>query len=207
MKYIPIEISYDLPKKQELPTNIAKWTITPGRAVLLIHDMQNFFLRSFSQELRADLIKSIASMRQWAVENNVQIAYSAQPGGMTEKQRGLLKDFWGFGMEVSAADREIPKEIASSEKDWVFTKWRYSAFFKSDLLAKMRRSKRDQLIITGIYGHVGILMTALESYTNNIETFIVADAIADFSIDEHRMMLNYTSKCCAVIITNGDIIK
>ncbi len=110
-------------------------------------------------------------------------------------------------MEVSVADREIPQEIAPSKHDWVFTKWRYSAFFKSDLLAQMRQSGKDQLIITGVYGHVGILMTALESYTHDIETFIVADAIGDFSLNDHRMMLNFTSKRCAVVTTVGDIIK
>jgi len=208
MEYIPKGISYALPKISELPANVAEWAITPCRAVLLIHDMQQFFLRPFAQELQVNLIKHIASVRQWAVENNVQIAYSAQPGGMTEKQRGLLKDFWGPGMEISASDREIPKEISpSAEKDWIFTKWRYSAFFKSDLLAQMRQSQRDQLIITGIYGHVGILMTALEAYSNDIETFIIADAIADFSLEDHRMTLNYMSKHCSVITTTGDIIE
>lgn len=207
MSCIPTEISYNLPNTHELPPNVAKWSIAPERAVLLIHDMQHFFLRQFAETLKAELVRQVALMRQWSVENNVQIAYSAQPGGMTESQRGLLKDFWGGGMEVSAADREIPHDITPTENNWVFSKWRYSAFFKSDLLAKMRQSGRDQLIITGVYGHVGILMTALESYTNDIETFIVADAMGDFSIDDHRMMLNYTSKRCAVVTTVGEIIK
>lgn len=185
MSYIPTEIYYNLPKTHELPPNVAKWSIAPERAVLLIHDMQHFFLRPFAETLKAKLVRQVALMRQWAVENNVQIAYSVQPGGMTESQRGLLKAFWGDGMEVSVADREIPHDITPTENNWVFTKWRYSAFFKSDLLAKMRQSGRNQLIITGVYGHIGILMTALESYTNDIETFIVADAMGDFSIDDH----------------------
>ncbi|CDI94780.1 phenazine biosynthesis protein PhzD [Pseudomonas aeruginosa PA38182] len=72
-----------------------------------------------------------ARLRRWCVEQGVQIAYTAQPGSMTEEQRGLLKDFWGPGMRASPADREVVEELAPGPDDWLLTKWRYSAFFHS----------------------------------------------------------------------------
>jgi Isochorismate hydrolase len=207
MEYIPSKINYSFPKKDELLTNIPNWKIDPSRSVLLIHDMQQFFLNFFAEEMKNILIKNISLMKKWAYENNVTVAYSLQPGGMTKEQRGLLKDFWGEGMRMTSEDRAVPDEICPKHDDWLLTKWRYSAFFKSDLIEMMRKSKKDQLIITGVYGHIGILMTSLESYTNDFETFIIEDAIADFSKDLHIMTLNYTAKCCAALFTVGEIIK
>ena len=57
----------------------------------------------------------------------------------------------------------------------------------------MRGHGRDQLVICGVYAHVGILMTAHEGFSNDIQTFLVADAIADFSADFHRMALEYAA--------------
>ncbi len=82
---------------------------------------------------------------------------------MTEQQRGLLTDFWGRGMRTEAADREVVAELAPVEGDWTLTKWRYSAFFRSDLLKRLRAAGRDQLVLCGVYAHVGVLATALDA--------------------------------------------
>ncbi|MDP5727256.1 isochorismatase family protein, partial [Pseudomonas aeruginosa] len=39
---------------------------------------------------------------------------------------------------ASPADREVVEELAPGPDDWLLTKWRYSAFFHSDLLQRMR---------------------------------------------------------------------
>ena len=201
MAGIPTIESYPLPTAGDLPENAAQWTVDPARAVLLVHDMQRYFLRPVPDELRERLIGNIALLRDQCIARRIPIAYTAQPGGMNEEQRGLLKDFWGPGMQVDPADRQIVEQLAPGPGDWLFTKWRYSAFFRSDLLARMRDYRRDQIIVCGIYAHVGVLMTAVEAFSNDIETFLVADAIADFSEDHHRMTVDYASSRCAVVTT------
>ncbi|CDI94472.1 phenazine biosynthesis protein PhzD [Pseudomonas aeruginosa PA38182] len=144
MSGIPEITAYPLPTAQQLPANLARWSLEPRRAVLLVHDMQRYFLRPLPESLRAGLVANAARLRRWCVEQGVQIAYTAQPGSMTEEQRGLLKDFWGPGMRASPADREVVEELAPGPDDWLLTKWRYSAFFHSDLLQRMRAAGRDQ---------------------------------------------------------------
>lgn len=199
---------YPMPTKNDLPVNTAPWTVDSDRAVLLIHDMQQYFLRPFSpvSSLSNDLMRNTALLRDRCASLGLPVAYTMQPGSMTDEQRGLLKDFWGPGMRVDPADRQVAEPVAPGPRDWVFTKWRYSAFFKSRLLERMREHRRDQLIICGIYAHVGVLMTAVDAFTNDIRPFLVADAVADFSEHYHRLALDYAAQRCAVVTTVNTVL-
>ena len=203
---IPSIPPYALPESADLPGNIANWTVEPDRAVLLIHDMQHFFLRPFSEDIRTPLVLNIAALRDRCRALGIPIAYTAQPGSMTEEERGLLKDFWGPGMRKDPVDREVIDVLAPQPEDWMFTKWRYSAFHRSDLLDRMRARERDQLIVCGVYAHVGVLMSAVEAFTNDIQPFVVADAIADFTEEYHRQAVEYAALHCAVVITTDEVL-
>ncbi|MGW1075426.1 isochorismatase family protein [Streptomyces sp. NPDC002537] len=201
MSGIPPIQPYPMPVAGDLPANTATWTADPDRAVLLVHDMQRYFLGFLPGPLREELVRNTALLRDRAAALGVPVAYTAQPGSMTPEQRGLLKDFWGPGMRVDPADREIVPELAPATGDWMLTKWRYSAFFRTDLLERMHMGSRDQLVICGVYAHVGVLMSAVEAFTHDIETFLVADAVADFSEAEHRQAVEYAARRCAVVTT------
>jgi trans-2,3-dihydro-3-hydroxyanthranilic acid synthase len=205
MPGIPEVIPYSMPV--DLPANVARWAIDPARAVLLIHDMQHFFLRPFGDRAPApDLVANTTRLRRAAAALGMPVAYTAQPGGMTETQRGLLKDFWGPGMAPSPEDRAVIPPLAPAAGDWLLTKWRYSAFFNTELRARMWRAGRDQLVVCGVYAHVGVLMSAVEAFTYDIQPFLVADAVADFSEAEHRLALDYAAGRCAVVTTTDDVL-
>ncbi|MGW0711056.1 isochorismatase family protein [Streptomyces sp. NPDC002643] len=201
----PIE-PYELPRAGELPAPVPSWTVDPRRAVLLVHDMQRYFLRALPKPLLDQLLSNATQLRTRCAELGIPVAYTAQPGAMDDAERGLLKDFWGPGMRRAPADREIPAELAPGRDDWLLTKWRYSAFFRSGLLERMRAQGRDQLIICGVYAHVGVLMTAVDAFTHDIETFLVADAVADFSAADHRLALDYAARRCAVVFTAKEVV-
>ncbi|MYV57006.1 isochorismatase family protein [Streptomyces sp. SID3212] len=208
MPGIPPITPYPMPAQGDLPANTADWTVDPGRAVLLLHDMQRFFLRPFptGQAPGDDLVRNTALIRDRCAALGVPVAYTAQPGRMTPEERGLLLDFWGPGMRTDAVDREVVPELAPADGDWLLTKWRYSAFFRTDLLERMRAHDRDQLIVCGVYAHVGVLMTAVEAFTHDIRTFLVADAVADFSESYHRLALEYAAERCALVTTAKSLL-
>ncbi|SES10740.1 Isochorismate hydrolase [Streptomyces sp. yr375] len=201
----PIE-PYALPVAGDLPANTARWTPDPDRAVLLLHDMQRFFLAPFPDGVREPLVANAASVRDRCAALGVPVAYTAQPGSMTEQERGLLADFWGPGMRRDLADRGVVDALAPRADDWQLTKWRYSAFHNSPLLELMRKAGRDQLIICGVYAHVGVLMTAVEAFTHDIQTFLVADAVADFDESHHRLALDYAAGRCAMVVTAEEVL-
>lgn len=206
MAGIPAIQAYPMPTSDQLPANKASWAIDPARAVLLVHDMQRYFLKPFEAPLREELVTNVASLCSRSRNSGVPVAFSAQPGGMTAERRGLLNDFWGPGMKVDPEDRKVVTELEPTADDWISPKWRYSAFFQSGLLERMRAAGRDQLVICGVYAHIGVLSTAIESFTNDIQTFLVADAVADFSEHEHHLALTYVAQRCAMLCTTAETL-
>jgi len=206
---IPDIESYPMPDATQLPANTARWRADPDRAVLLVHDMQRFFLRPFPQDASPgrELVANTAKLRAQCAELDVPVCYTAQPGSMTPAERGLLLDFWGPGMQADAADRAVVNELVPDAEDWVLTKWRYSAFHRTGLLDRMRAADRDQLVICGVYAHVGVLMSACDAFSSDIEVFVAADAIADFTLDHHWMAITYAAQRCAVVAATDQLLE
>ncbi len=202
---IPAIEPYPMPAEAELPENIAQWRVDPARAALLVHDMQNYFLSPFTDP--SALLANVSALKDRFSAVGAPVYYTAQPGGMSTEDRGLLMDFWGPGMTADPAHRAIVPYLEPSPGDVVLTKWRPSAFCRTDLLRLLREQGRDQLVICGVYAHVGILMTAHESFSNDIQTFVVADAIADFTPDFHRLALDYAASRCAVTISTRRVLE
>ncbi|HZB50030.1 MAG TPA: isochorismatase family protein [Mycobacteriales bacterium] len=202
---LPPIVPYRIPTQNDLPPSAVSWTPDPARAVLLIHDMQRYFLKPFPASVRDDLVGNIAALRRRCVALGVPVGYTTQPGGMNDEERGLLKDIWGPGMRTAPDDRLVINELAPAPGDWMFRKLRYSAFFRSDLLDRMHRSGRDQLIVCGVYAHVGVLITAVDAFSNDLQTFLVADAVADFTAGYHRMALEYAAERCACVVTTRQV--
>jgi len=205
---IPAITAYPMPEQGDLPENTAQWTVDPERAVLLIHDMQKYFLRPFpaGESPVTDLVRNVTLLRERCAELGVPVAYTAQPGGMTPEQRGLLKDFWGPGMTIDPEHKQVVDPVQPVEGDLVLTKWRYSAFHRTELLEFMREQGRDQLIVCGVYAHVGVLMTTCDAFTFDIQPFLVGDAIADFSLEYHRSALQYAAERCAMAVTTKTVL-
>ncbi|CAG7648122.1 isochorismatase family protein [Actinacidiphila bryophytorum] len=208
MPAIPPITAYPVPTRDDLPENTARWELDPDRAALLIHDMQNFFLRPFPEDgsPRRELLANTARLRDACAGSGMPVAYTEQPGDMTEAERGLLRDFWGPGMRRAEHDRAVTGALAPRDGDWRLTKWRYSAFQRTDLLDSLRAAGRDQLVVCGVYAHVGILMTCVEAFSHDIQPFLVADAVADFTADYHRLAVTYAAERCAVVQTTDETL-
>ncbi|MCX5127847.1 isochorismatase family protein [Streptomyces sp. NBC_00347] len=209
MAGLPSIDPYPMPLPGEFPPAAVGWRVDPRRAVLLVHDMQEYFLRPFPRGTspRDPLVSNATLLRRRCAELGVPVAYTAQPGGMTPAERGLLADFWGPGMRTSPEHRRVVAGLEPAPDDWVFTKWRYSAFFNSGLLERMRTEGRDQLVICGVYAHVGVLMTAVDAFTRDIQPFLVGDAVADFSAPYHRLALEYAAERCAAVLTTASVCE
>ncbi|MDE5235378.1 isochorismatase [Serratia marcescens] len=205
---IPKLNDYALPTADELPQNKVTWQVEPQRAALLIHDMQQYFLNFWGEDsaLIKQVVENIASLRRYCKQQGIPVFYTAQPNQQSDEDRALLNDMWGPGLNKHPEQQAVTAALAPDEDDTVLVKWRYSAFHRSPLQEILQESGRDQLIICGVYAHIGCLTTAIDAFMRNIQPFMVADGLADFSRDEHLMALRYTAGRCGRVVTTASLL-
>jgi isochorismate hydrolase len=203
---IPQIAGYPMPVRAQLTTPIAGWRPDPARAALLIHDMQRYFVDFFppGESPATELVANIARVRSTA---GLPVIYSVQPGRMSRSERGLLRDIWGPGMTDEHDSRSVIPELTPAAGDLVITKYRYSAFHRTKLAAALAALGRDQLIICGVFAHIGCLFTAGDAFAHDIQPFLLADAVADFSLGDHLMALDYAARRCAVPMTTDELLE
>ncbi|GAA5787500.1 hypothetical protein GCM10007860_34170 [Chitiniphilus shinanonensis] len=206
---IPLIQDYPVPTGVSLDRPPLPWQVAPERAALLIHDMQNYFVgRYASAGFVATLVRRIDALRQRCHALGVPVFYTAQPGDQPRAARGLLMDFWGPGMPQAGDGRAIVAGLEPRDgHDEVLVKHRYSAFARSDLQARLQRAGRDQLVICGVYAHIGCLVTATDAFMADIEPFLVADALGDFSLAHHEMALRHVAHCSGKVVSSAELLQ
>ncbi len=205
---IPQLKDYALPISSQLPVNKVSWPLDNRKAALLIHDMQNYFLNFWQTEssMINQVIENIIQLKKACRLFSIPVFYTAQPSKQNKKQRGLLNDMWGPGLNLHAEQQQITQLLTPQTDDIVLEKWRYSAFQRSELETILKRENKDQLIICGVYAHIGCLTTAIDAFMRDIKPFFIADALADFSQEKHLMALQHITSCCGQVMTTQTLI-
>jgi bifunctional isochorismate lyase/aryl carrier protein len=205
---IPRLLSYSLPTDTDLPENKVSWTLKSDQSALLIHDMQTYFLNFWDRgsPLITQIIENTKRIRAYCKMKGIPVIYTAQTGKQSLKDRGLLNDIWGSGIIESPSQDSIVDSLKPDIDDQVLTKWRYSAFVNSPLLSILKDMGRNQLVITGVYAHIGCLITAIHAFMLDIQPFMIADAMADFNRDKHIMSLRYAADYGGKVAMTTDIV-
>ncbi|WP_314420068.1 isochorismatase [Pseudescherichia vulneris] len=205
---IPKLTGYALPAATEIPQNKVSWAFEPERAALLIHDMQDYFINFWGENcpMMAQVVANIAALRAFCKQHNIPVYYTAQPKEQSDEDRALLNDMWGPGLTRKPEEQQVVAALAPDEDDTVLVKWRYSAFHRSPLEQMLKESGRNQLLITGVYAHIGCMTTATDAFMRDIKPFMVADALADFSRDEHLMALKYVAGRSGRVVMTEDLL-
>ncbi len=206
---LPKIASYPLPLEHEVPQPRAPWRVERARAALLIHDMQRYFVDVFTPGVApiAPAIENIERLAAHCRSHDIPVLYTAQQGDQDRRDRGLQADLWGPGMSSAPEQQAIVERLAPKNGDLVLTKHRYSAFQRSNLEPLLRARRRDQLIICGVYAHIGCLLTAAEAFQRDIEPFLAVDALADFSREKHDLAVTYAAERCAVPLTTVRLLE
>lgn len=202
-------MDYTVPSIGELTPNKVNWSIIKEDVVLLIHDMQRYFTDAYDKQgtLYQQTVNNIKTIKEECKKYGIPVIYSAQPENQTAEQRGLLLDFWGSGIPGGNGKQDIISELKPDGDDIIITKWRYSVFENTDLEELMKKMGKNQMLITGIYTHIGCLTTSVNASMKDIKPFVISDATCDFSAEKHKMALEYISQLTGMVINTGSLIN
>ena len=197
---------YALPSSECLAYNKITWPLSADRAVLLIHDMQNYWIDLY--EDKATIVNPVMRLLKLFREARLPVVYCRGERAQTRFERGLGLTVWGDGLNaehVTEHDCAIADAVAPDAESYVIEKSRHSAFFKTPLEELLRKMNRDQVVVCGVFAHHGVMVSTIDGYMRNFQMTLVADALGDYSEDEHRFALKYVAQMCGSISTVEEI--
>jgi bifunctional isochorismate lyase / aryl carrier protein len=191
---------YAVPSKDCLLLNKVDWPLQADDAVLLVHDMQQFWLDFFIEP--HPLLSSVQKLIVHARKAQLPIVYTRGERPKHAAERALGLQMWGPGLahpDVTEQDIAITTNIAPQPQDFVIDKVRVSAFYETPLQALLQKLGRRQLWICGVFAHHGVMVSCIEAFMRNYKVQLIADAIGDYSEDDHWMALRYVAQTCGRI--------
>ncbi|MFB7778991.1 isochorismatase family protein [Streptomyces bauhiniae] len=107
-----------------------------------------------------------------------------------------------FGHPVLLRDgdaREVAEEIRPQVGHGLLTDKRFSASAGTRLRQRLAEPGWDRPVITRVFARTQKLLTAADAAMQDMEPFVVADAVADRAPDQHRMAVEWIAATCGAV--------
>jgi bifunctional isochorismate lyase / aryl carrier protein len=193
---------YPLPDADCLKLNKVHWPLDPRDAVLLVHDMQQYWLDFFVDV--QPVLRGVQSLVKAARAAQVPIVFTQGERPKHQAERALGLDMWGPGLahpNITNTDVAITTALAPQTDDFMIEKVRVSAFYETPLAALLSKLGRKQLWVCGVFAHHGVMVSCIEAFMRNYKVQLIADALGDYGEDDHWMALRYVAQTCGQIQT------
>ncbi|GHJ41208.1 isochorismatase family protein [Streptomyces sp. TS71-3] len=187
--------SYAMPPATSLPADRTGWELVTDRSVLLVLNLQVHFLRVLERHgaPAGDLLSSVALLIRAARDADVPVIHVAQAQALRGATRTPLPYGTRSGAQPGPGEWRAVAQARPQRGDIVLRTRKHSAFARTRLDGHLYELERDQVVITGLFARVGVLTTAADAWTYNLEPFVVGDAVADLSDAHHMMALSWVS--------------
>lgn len=177
------------------------WKLHPGKAALLILDMQNYFLDPASHAFTPSapaIVPNVKKLILMARRLNLEIIFTRHVNDRANA--GMMGSWWRDLIREDSFDAEIFKtlrlydcktgggEAGKTVRSYdckIITKNQYDAFNNTELEEYLRLKHVEQVIISGLLANLCCETTARSAFVRGFEVFFPVDATAAYNRDFH----------------------
>jgi isochorismate hydrolase len=184
------------------------WKLHPGKAALLVLDMQNYFLDPASHAFTPSapaIVPNIKKLILMARRLKMEIIYTKHVNDTSNA--GRMDKWWKDVIREGSYEAEISKtvglydgklgggeagkrgkgdgETRGPEVAKIITKHQYDAFYQTDLEEYLRSKNIEQVIVSGLLANLCCETTARSAFVRGFEVFFPVDATAAYNRDFH----------------------
>lgn len=196
-----------LQQLQEIGLPQHRLSFEPGKAALLVLDMQEYFLdqnfHAFIPSAPA-ILPEIKNLIQ-AFSNHQRPIIFTRHYNETETA-GMMSTWWKSLIDLRSQESHIFRELDTS-KGTIILKQRYDAFWKTNLEEVLRGEKVSQLVITGVMTNLCCETTARSAFVRDFEVFFPVDGTATYHENLHLGSIANLSHGFAMPILCKDCFK
>lgn len=167
---------------------------------LLILDMQKYFFQTKIKRARyPQLISSINALIQECDKKEDAAIFniiSLHKADRSTWSRNMILHDTGCLLE-GTQESEIVEDLQQSSKQIIIPKTRHSAFMRTDLEQQLLEKGIKRIIISGVYTHGCVALTAIDAWSLDFEVVIASDGIfshrsdlAEFCIERLQNMFH-----------------
>ena len=149
----------------------------------IIHELDDYY-RQVGPAL-SNMARLLAACRR----HDIAVVYSILNSRRPDRS-DLSRQLRMTGLPVPIGDPglDICGDVAPAPGDTVLPRGGYSPFVGTDLLAQLRHSRVDTVIVAGLMANITVALTAREAADRDLGVVVVWDASASETLDEHRHM-------------------
>jgi biuret amidohydrolase len=171
-----------------VPWKHPKFEIIPGKAALLVIDVQNDFVAPgapYESVPGRDMVDHLNELFALAREHGIPVIFTAHHHRADGSDLGTVKYLHpltatGAALKEGTAGVELYPKLDVQESDYVVVKRRYSGFYATDLELLLRNLGVDTLVIAGVATNVCCESTARDAYFRDFKVVFLIDGNGTF---------------------------
>jgi maleamate amidohydrolase len=184
---------------------------TGVRPALVVIDFSNAFTRGVADFPGGGFAAEIAETRRLldvARQHGLPVFYTTIAYADTERDPGLWgkKIPWLSSCKMGSQAVGIDATLGPLPNEPVIVKKFASAFFETDLAARMSSLGVDTIVLAGCTTSVCVRATAVDAMQHGYRTLIAAEAVGDFDAALHAVHLRDLEARYADVMPVGDLL-
>jgi len=162
---------------------------------VIVVDMQRGFLEAGNplycgDEAREIIPRVVELLREEAGKGSA-LFFTADTHDPDDREFQMFPAHCVRGTKEAEIIPELAEFVAQGT---VIRKWRYSAFFETDLAQRLAELKPHKLIVMGLCTDICVMYTVADARNRDYPVGVVASGVASFDPEAHQFALKHMEK-------------